>query len=257
MLSNYQHQSTAPIEAVIFDLDDTLIDWSLRAQSWPEYIAPCMQATVDYIANNGHGTIETAAFADVHMDILRKEWAIAREEHGCVSLAGTLHMAFEQMGLAAAEIDVQAVMRAWPWQPMPGVQPYADTHAVLDTLRAQGIKTGLVTNAFQPMWMRDVELEAYDLIDRLDARITSGDTGFVKPNPAIYWRMLGLLDTSPDRAIFVGDSPKHDIAGANATGILSVLIDPPHLDRDMENAKPDYVINALSELLPIVEGLRS
>ena len=86
---------------------------------------------------------------------------------------------------------------------------------------------------------------------------TSGDTGFMKPHPAIYWRMLGLLNSTPDRAIFVGDSPRNDIAGANKTGLVSVHVKPPHLNKlpELPIEHADYSITTLSELLPLLEKL--
>jgi FMN phosphatase YigB (HAD superfamily) len=105
------------------------------------------------------------------------------------------------------------------------------------------------------MWMRDVELEAYNIIEFLDARITSGDIGYLKPHPQIYKRILEMLDVQPEEAVFVGDRPKSDIAGANQIGLTSVLMAPPHLERELDGVVPDHTITSLSQLLPILENL--
>jgi FMN phosphatase YigB (HAD superfamily) len=89
----------------------------------------------------------------------------------------------------------------------------------------------------------------------LDARITSGDVGYLKPHPEIYEHILKMLELKPEQAVFVGDRPQNDIAGANIAGLTSVLISPPHLDRDLEGVVPDYTITTLSELLPLLENL--
>jgi FMN phosphatase YigB (HAD superfamily) len=56
--------------------------------------------------------------------------------------------------------------------------------------------------------------------------------------------------------IFVGDSRVHDIQGARAVGIRSVLISEEggvsHHDDENFLAEPDYVIRALSEVKEIV-----
>ncbi len=65
------------------------------------------------------------------------------------------------------------------------------------------------------------------------------------------------MKVSPDRAVFVGDRPKNDIAGANAVGLVSVLMDPPHLARDLNGVVPDYTIPCLTDLLPILDELNS
>jgi putative hydrolase of the HAD superfamily len=146
-------------------------------------------------------------------------------------------------------------MCAYDQQPVPDVVLFADTIPVLKTLRARDYKIGLVTNSMMPMWMRDVELEAYEIIDYFDARITSGDTGYIKPHPSIYHKALELLDAAPCEAVFVGDRPEYDIVGANEAGLTSVLMAPPYLGRELNNVQPDHIISCLSELLPILDTL--
>jgi putative hydrolase of the HAD superfamily len=85
-----------------------------------------------------------------------------------------------------------------------------------------------------------------------DARITSGDTGYMKPHPEIYRRILSLLDVAASQALFVGDRPENDIAGANDSGLVSVLISPAHLNYDLNGVEPDFTISRLNELLPIL-----
>ncbi len=136
-----------------------------------------------------------------------------------------------------------------------GVTLFDDTIPVLETLRQRAYKIGLVTNSMLPMWMRDVELHAYNIIDYFDARITSGDAGYMKPHPVIYTKILTALEITPEQAVFIGDRPGNDIAGANAVGITSVLMSPPHLNHKLNGNEPDYIITNLSDLLPILEAL--
>ncbi|MEM7801356.1 MAG: HAD family hydrolase, partial [Chloroflexota bacterium] len=185
----------------------------------------------------------------------RKEWETKKPTWAGPNFGDALTSALAQAGVPNEKVDLDEVFEVYDWSPFPGVAPFADTHSVLKALKANGYKIGLITNAFQPMYMRDVELERYDLLKYLDARITSGDTRFMKPHPAIYWRMLGLLDLMPEDAVMVGDRPGHDVLGAHNTGMLGVLMSPPHLNRPLEGVKPDYIVNALSELLPILEEL--
>lgn len=158
-------------------------------------------------------------------------------------------------GLNKAQFNLETVLQAYDWQTVPGVEPFNDTLSVLETLKTAGYKIGLITNAMQPMWMRDIELQAYGILDYLDARLTSGDVGFMKPHPFIYWRALELLDVQPEEAIFVGDRPANDIAGANEAGLTSVLMSPPHLNRELNGVRPNFTITTLTELLPILTEL--
>ena len=57
--------------------------------------------------------------------------------------------------------------------------------------------------------------------------------------------------------VFVGDSPEHDVAGARALGMRTVLISDHVSEMPWEprgGAKPDHVIRELSELVPIVDA---
>lgn len=246
------------LKAVLFDLDDTLIDWSGRSMAWPEFIAPKIANVHRYLTGEGHRPPPAELLGDLIHEKTRFVWERAKESWAGATLAEALRLAFEEAGLPAGEINYQAVMRAYEWEPIPGVVPFDDTHDVLDAIREQGYKIGLITNAYQPMWFRDVELEAYRLLDYFDARITSGDTGFIKPHPAIYWRMLGLLDLMPHEAIFVGDRPGNDILGAHNVNMLSVLMTHPNLEpygREDEGIEAHYNIKTLTELLPILAQL--
>jgi HAD superfamily hydrolase (TIGR01509 family) len=184
-------------------------------------------------------------------------WQEAKLTWAGARFADALQRLFIAFQLPTDEIDLDEVMRVYEWRPMPGVVPFPDVHQMLDQLQAQSYKLGLVTNSFLPMWMRDVELVEYDLLDYFEARITSGDTGYMKPHPAIYQRMLALLDTPADRAVFVGDRPENDIAGANEAGLISVLMAPAHLQRDLNGVEPDYTIASLSELPPLLAELEA
>ena len=258
MLSNILMQSEPQIEAVIFDLDDTLISWESPTLSWREYLAPMMARATAFLSESGH-IVGTKEFGIAFGHHVRTAWERSRETGDtiAVSLAGVLDLALNDLMIPAADVDIQAMMHAFDWEPMPGVRPYDDAHAVLTELQSRGYKLGLITNAFQPMWMRDVELEQDDLIKYFECRITSGDTGFMKPDPAIFWRMMGMLGTTPDKAMYIGDNPSRDVAGANRSGMTSVLIDPPHLNKSAENDEqiPDYTITSLTELLdlPIIQ----
>lgn len=248
-------QNAERIKAVIFDLDDTLIDWSQPSLSWDEYTKPMANNLYDHLAAGGHTLPERSDFFKVMRGAIMDVWEQAKEDWTGASFVKALKRTLQSCDVDPESVDLQELMRAYDWRPMPGVELFDDAHRVLEELRARRYKLGLITNSFLPMWMRDVELRHYDLIDYFHARLTSGDAGYMKPHPAIYRHMLDLLETEAQRAVFVGDRPQNDIAGANTVGLISVLVDPPHLDRDLEGHVPDYTITTLSELIPVLEQL--
>lgn len=243
------------IRAVIFDFDDTLIDWAGQEIHGAEIGRRHFRKVHAYLLAQGFALPEEDLFFEAFGELLVHLWNEAKKTWAGVSFEGALTQYFQTVGLDLAQIDMDEVLHAYDWQPVPGVRPFPDTIPVLQTLKEHGYKIGLVTNAMQPMWMRDAELRAYELIDYLDARITSGDTGYMKPHPQIYERILSLLDVEAQQAMFVGDRPENDIAGANDSGLVSVLISPPHLNYDLNGVQPDYTINRLNELLPILADL--
>ena len=243
------------IKAVIFDLDDTLIDWSGFSQSYLELVQPAYGRIHSHLIAQGHNLPEPDIFVKLAMDSVVSEWQEAKKTFAGANFGDALQKTLAKCNIPADQYNLLELMKIYDWGPAPGVEPYPDTHDVLTHLKQSQYKIGLITNAFNPMWMRDPELEAYDLLKYFDARITSGDTRFMKPHPAIYWRMMGLLELMPEDCIFVGDRPGHDIQGAHNVGMLGIMIDPPHLDRGFEGTKPDYVITSLTEMLPILEEL--
>lgn len=249
--------TTKPIQAVIFDLDDTLLDWSARQNPLSDVYRPHADKVYDYLRTAGHPLPDRETFFQSHLAVVTAAWAEAKKDWTAVNIAHTLQTCFRNLKLDVAQIDMTAVLHAYDWQATPHVDLYEDTIPVLNDLRCQAYKIGLITNSMLPMWMRDIELRTYGILDYFDVRLTSGDVGFMKPHPAIFQRALALLEVEPCRAVFVGDRPANDIAGANAAGLISVLMAPPHINHDLKTVTPDFVITRLSELLPLLASLQN
>lgn len=245
------------IAAVLFDFDDTLIDWSQRTKSWEEISLVNISNIHAHLTQAGHDLPGVTDFHQQYHEVLKKSWERANSTWESVCFATVLKETFAAFDLDPDQIDLDTIMQIYDWQPMPGVAPYQDTIPVLQQLRQNGYKIGLITNAMLPMWMRDIELHRYQLLEYFDVRLTSGDVGYIKPHPAIYLEALKRLDVPPEQAIFVGDRPAYDIAGANNAGMISVWLNPPHLEEKLDGVEPDYTITRLVELLPILEGLET
>lgn len=250
MISNQKR-----IQAVLFDLDDTLIDWSEQTGNYLDFTRPHLDNIYDFLSKQDHPLPTRQEFYDIYINVLVEAWQKAKQTWSGVNFGYTLETFFQALELDCQTIDMQQIMQVYAVQPIPKVALYDDTISVLETLRLDGYKIGLITNSMMPMWMRDIELRAYGILDYFDCRLTSGDVGYMKPHPLIYQKALEILDLKPDQALFVGDRPNNDIAGANAAGLTSVLMSPPHLKRELNDAKPDHIINNLSELLPLLQQL--
>lgn len=97
---------------------------------------------------------------------------------------------------------------------------YEDVLPVLEALRAQGLKLGLVSNS-----ARDVAAFAVHHALDVDAGISSFHHGRTKPHASIFRAVLDLLEVEPAHAAMVGDTLEDDIEGALALGMRAVLVD--------------------------------
>lgn len=80
--------------------------------------------------------------------------------------------------------------------------------------------------------------------DTVDVVFTSVDIGFRKPNKAGFIRLLQAFDITPSQMIYIGDEEK-DIVGANALGIVSVLI---NRNGDCPNWSQNFTAHSLLDI---------
>ncbi|WP_278264267.1 HAD-IA family hydrolase [Nocardia sp. AG03] len=115
--------------------------------------------------------------------------------------------------------------------------PYPDTGLVLESLSAQGIPVGIVSNiAFdiRPAFTR----HGWDAL--IGAMTLSYEIGAIKPDARVFRDAIDRLGADPARVLMVGDSAEAD-GGAAALGARFALVDPlPTADR------PRALIDALA-----------
>ena len=118
-----------------------------------------------------------------------------------------------QAGVVAREI-VSRWEHAWHFE------LYDDVMPILGELRRAGLKLGLVSNTSRDLdaFVRHFQLD-------VDAWISSGTHGKVKPSPLIFGAALELLGVAAGEAVMVGDSVEDDVEGARACGIRAILLD--------------------------------
>ena len=130
------------------------------------------------------------------------------------------------------------------WLHSENFELYEDVLPVLGLLRDEGLKIGLVSNT-----SRDLDAFVRHHALDVDAWVSSGVHGKVKPSPTIFRAVLELLEVPPEAAVMVGDSPEDDVAGAEAIGIRAFL-----LDREGKLGRDDALPTLLA--LPALLGLR-
>lgn len=126
------------------------------------------------------------------------------------------------------------------WRAVPD-----DTLPTLDALRGRGFRLGVISNADGrvPALLREL-----GLADRFEVILDSHLVGVEKPDPRIFRMALDALGVPAAAAMYVGDFPAVDVAGARAAGLAPVLLDP----LGAASAPDCLVIARLGELLPLL-----
>ncbi len=245
----------ATLKAVLFDLDDTLLDWSGFNEPWESVHRDHLIGVLDYFRSAGFDVGDFEAFAEAFRDRTADAWNSARSSLRAPHLGVVLFEAAADCGVPVEQLDVTDALRAYRWGAVEGTVIFPETRETIRALHACGIRVGIVTNAYQPMWLRDVEMSAHGILDLFpDCRLSAADVGYLKPHPAIFQAALDCLGTHPEETVFVGDDPEADIAGAQAAGLLGVLRSTPRTRPLLNTIAPNAIIHDLRELLTLLDG---
>ena len=101
-------------------------------------------------------------------------------------------------------------------------QLYPETVATLDALRSRGFKLGVISNFDSRLFGL---LDGFGISSFFDPIVISTRAGAAKPAIKIFAQALAFHNVKPEEALHIGDSLHADIAGAQAAGLLPVLID--------------------------------
>lgn len=156
-------------------------------------------------------------------------------------------------GYHASAEEVARICRACA-APLSQVVELAD--GALDAVRAVrnlGVRMVICSNT---LWRNDADSrrdwEELGFGEYFNAFVTSHDTGFGKPHPAMFERALTAVDARPAQAAIIGDRPELDLAGARLVGMRSIWMRPPDFVGEPEPT-PDVEVRGWAEVAPIVE----
>jgi putative hydrolase of the HAD superfamily len=220
------------IRAVVFDLDGTLLD---------------RRRSVECFARD-----QWRRFAHDLRTVEQEQYVhafIERDDDGYAARKGVFTGLVAQFELPSG---VAATLRQDYRDGFPAACVlFADVVDTLSSLRASGLKLGLITNGSVPMQSR--KLECLALSPMFDTILISDAEGIAKPDPRIFHLALERLEVRGAHAIFVGDNPDVDVAGARAAGMRAIWRREP---RDSRTVEADGVIDTLVELVSLLESER-
>ena len=194
---------TSSISAVFFDVDDTLVDF-------------------DGAARDAFGVVFGPA-ADYHAwTQLSSQWhrRFPAELTWDDMLVGRTAAFLESLG----RDDEPAGVEAWRMDLIErSCAVFADVAGCLQTLRAAGLKLGVITNSDAGHQRR--KLASVGLADAFDVLVIAGELGFGKPSPAIFEHACRALGVEPAAALHIGDRLDLDALAAAEAGLRGVWLD--------------------------------
>ncbi len=128
------------------------------------------------------------------------------------------------------------------------LEPYPNVDYVLLKLKGRGIKLGIVTDA--PKLKAWIRLAAMKLSNYFDVVVTFEDTKRLKPSKMPFEAALRQLKLKPSECLMVGDWPERDIKGAKAIGMQTCFA--RYGNPNVKKSYADYEIFNIKELLDIV-----
>ncbi len=216
-----------PIEALIFDLDGTLVD-----------TAPDLMMATNHV-------LQFAGRPEITAAQLRQFVG-----HGSMAL---IKLGLEASGPLPDEATLQQLQTLFLGYYGKNIvahsKLFSGVVALLEKATAAGLKMGVCTNK--------VERLSHKLLDQIGISkyfkaVVGGDTlPIMKPNPEPYFEVARRLGVAPLQTMMFGDS-ETDIRTAQNAGVPVVAVSFGYTLQHVSTFKPDYVIDHYDEAWPIV-----
>lgn len=243
------------IEAVVFDLGGTLIEYAGDYTSWPELETPGFTAVYDTLSDQGIALPAFNRLRDTGFALLPQRWQQAVNNERNLRLvdflADVLH-ALDVQGvspqmLTAAATAYETAVCAQAWL-LP------DAPKAVAAVKAAGYRVGLLSNTMFTGAAHVADLERFGLAVHFDAMLFSADAGQWKPNAAPFLSLLAQMDVAPETAVYVGDDPASDVVGGRRAGMRTVYVKSTTRFSTPNGVVPDAEINHLRELMEILRN---
>ncbi|MCY3811643.1 MAG: HAD family hydrolase [Gammaproteobacteria bacterium] len=201
--------------AVLFDLDDTLVDFQYSRR----HGLRAVQALLPALARVPLEELELVHDEQLHANYLRTLGGGLSDNAARVE---RIRGICQRHGLQPNEKTVAQAAAAYAHAQQSNARLVPGVRELLDVLRGR-VKIGVVTNG--PSARQRGKLERFGIRpDDLDALAISEEVGATKPDPAIFAFALTRLGVAPPRATMIGDSWENDVLGALGSGMAAVWL---------------------------------
>jgi len=190
------------IKAIIFDLDNTLVDFVAMKR---HAIDAAISAMMDAGMNLTHEQIKS------RIDKIYEELGWEYQQVFDKLLQDTLGYVDHRM-LSAGIIAYRRAREA-------ALKPFPHVTATIMHLVKMGIKLAVLSDApAREAWLRLCYINFHHIFDVV---VTFDDTGERKPSPKPFLLALDKLNVEPHEAIMIGDWAERDMVGAKNVGMLT------------------------------------
>ncbi|MED4752673.1 HAD family hydrolase [Brevibacillus choshinensis] len=206
------------LTTILFDLDDTLFDFSACWEKGMQHTVATHPLTADLdgaallTALRRHGD-------DLWVDVIAKRYDFTQYRQ----LRLQRSMADFNRQVSVEEVD--GFQQAYAAACMDAVTPDPAVQELIAEL-ASRYTLGIVTNG--PVDMAFIKLSRLGLSDYFPKEhvFLSELIGYHKPDPRIYATVLEELGVEASQVLFVGDTWEADVSGAMDAGLSAVWINP-------------------------------
>ena len=221
-------------QAVLFDLDDTLISRRKMFLGFSE----CF---VDRFFPDADAALRARALAAL------REF----DQNGDATRPALFYRLFGCFGRKVP--SVAEMLAFWNTVFPRFLTPIDGMFELLGRLREDGRKLALVTNGSPAL--QNGKIRRAGIRPCFDVVLVSGELGIHKPDPRIFRMALQKLGVRAENAVFVGDNLVKDIGGAQGAGIPGVWANL-YCDRNESRVRPAAEIRSAAELASLIGGMR-
>lgn len=238
-------------QAILFDLGNTLI---YDKHPWPPILARADQAMRQYLEQAGYPLAPGAygAFPTIFDLYYHRRQDTLKEE----TTLALLRELLKRQGASPPDLVLVAAMEALYAVTQQNWHPESDALSTLRTLKADGYRLGILSNAADD---RNVQalIDKAGLRPYLEFILSSAACQVRKPARRIFRLALEYFDLPPERMMMVGDTLEADVQGANRLGIYSVWITRrAKCEEEGElTYQPQAVISRISDLPSLLEDI--
>jgi putative hydrolase of the HAD superfamily len=221
------------IKAIVFDLDNTLIDFmAMKRQA----IDAAVRAMIDA------GLTLTIEEAKERIDRIYKERGMEFQN----VFDQLMYDEFNRVDYKILSAGIIAYRRARE----AALVPYPHVTMTLTELVKRGLRLAVVSDApAREAWLRLTYLNFHHIFHTV---VTFDDTGQRKPHEGPFRKALQQLEVRPEDALMVGDWAERDMVGAANIGMRTVFARYGDTFGTVET-HADYEIQDVKELLAIVD----